>query len=257
MVIQSMHNKVIKNAIALKAKKEREKTSLFTAEGERLVSELNGFIVKHYILSESYSRKADFSKFRNVPVYIAADNIFDKVSDTVNPQGILAVCQQKKYNQESILNVKNPFFLLVENLSDPGNMGTVIRTADAMGADAVFLSKGCVDVYNPKVIRAAMGSVFHIPVITECDFNEFLLILSAKNIPVTAAHLKGNIYPCDVDFTKNAAILIGNEANGLTAWVSEMADNLVKIPMKGKAESLNAAVACSIMLYEVTRQRMG
>jgi TrmH family RNA methyltransferase len=135
-------------------------------------------------------------------------------------------------------------------------MGTIIRTADAMGVDGVFLSKGCVDVYNPKVIRSAMGSLFHIPVIEGCDFNKLMLILSAKSICVTAAHLKGKMYPCDVDFRKSAAILIGNEANGLTDNVSAMADNLVKIPMKGKAESLNAAVACSIMLYEVTRQRM-
>lgn len=256
MIIESIHNKIIKNAIALKNKKEREKNSLFIAEGERLVSELNGFIIKHYILSESYRNKVNISLLKDVPVYITTDNVFEKLSDTVNPQGILAVCEQKKYNKENILNIINPFFLLAENLNDPGNMGTIIRTADAMGIDAIFLSKGCVDIYNPKVIRATMGSAFHIPIITDCDFNELLLILSAKNIPVTATHLKGDKYPSQMDFSKTAAILIGNEANGITDKITQMADNLVKIPMLGKAESLNVAIACSIMLYEVTRQRL-
>lgn len=150
-------------------------------------------------------------------------------------------------------NIETPLYILLENIQDPGNMGTIIRTADAADADGVFLSKGCVDIYNPKAVRSTMGSIFHLPIFTDVDLKE---LVNKINVETVAAHLKGDKTPYDINMKKGIAIMIGNEGNGLSNELSEKADNLVKIPMPGKAESMNAGVAASIMIYEAVRQRM-
>lgn len=123
------------------------------------------------------------------------DALFAAVCDTENPQGILAVCKKLDWDADAVLAKKTPFLLLAEELNDPGNLGTVIRTADACGADAVFLSKGSVDLYNPKVLRATMGSLFHVPVFQNIDLHALSEKMQAKQIPLYAAHLKGDRYP--------------------------------------------------------------
>ena len=139
---------------------------------------------------------------------------------------------------------------------DPGNLGTVIRTADACGADAVFLSKGSVDLYNPKVLRATMGSLFHVPVFQNIDLHALSEKMQAKQIPLYAAHLKGDRYPYALPLQDACAFLIGNEARGLSEDAAALCDAWVKIPMPGQAESLNASVAAGVLLYEVVRQRL-
>lgn len=244
MYIQSDKNKIIKEINSLKARKNRERLRLFVLEGERLVQEA-GDSLRYVVVSEGYKGNIKYD-------YIVSHSLFRKISDTVNPQGVLAVCSIKENKFEN--NVKDPLYILLENIQDPGNMGTIIRTADAAGADGVFLSKGCVDVYNPKVVRSAMGSIFHLPVYTDVDLCR---LLSEINVVSIAAHLKGAKTPYDINMQTGAAIIIGNEGNGISSELAQRADHLVKIPMPGKAESMNAGIAAAIMIYEALRQRLG
>jgi TrmH family RNA methyltransferase len=248
--IESAQNKIIKEINALKMKKERDRTGLFVLEGERLVGEAVG--AEYIAVSEDYD-----GDIPEVPIlYKIRPDVFSKLSETVNSQGIIAVCRQMSYDAEEVLNKKNPLFAVLENVNDPGNMGTILRTADAAGADAVFISKGSVDMYNPKTVRATMGSIFHLPIFKDVDMGELVSKFKEKNITTVAALLSGTSTPYDVDMTKGCAILIGNEANGLTAEMAEKADVPVLIPMPGKAESMNAGVAAGILIYEAVRQRL-
>lgn len=264
MDITSMQNKYIKQINALKTKKERDKTKLFITEGHRLVNEIpQNWDIEYLILDNSYisklnkNEKLNFEKkFSNKKIFTVSTELFEKISDTVTPQGIMAVCKQKTFSEEKLYKKENPFFIMLEKVCDPGNLGTLIRTADSAGADGVFLSKGCVDLYNPKTIRATMGSIFHLPIVINSDFNNLCDTLSNKNISIYAAHLKGTSLPYSLDLKKGCAILIGNEANGLSDEISKKSTTLVKIPMLGNAESMNASIAGSIFIYEVVRQRI-
>ena len=252
IIIESNQNKIIKEVNSLKAKKERDKTGLFILEGKRLVDEIpNSWEIKYLLKAESYSEDINFEN-----VYTVKDSLFEKISETVNPQGILAVCHIKEFNVTNVDYSNSPFFVVLENVTDPGNMGTLIRTADAAGADGIFLSKGCVDIYNPKVIRATMGSIFHLPIYRNLNLMDLMEDFKNNNVKTLAANLKGTSTPYKVDMTTACAVIIGNEANGLSDEISEMASDLVKIPMPGKAESMNAGIAGGILIYEAVRQRI-
>lgn len=252
IIIESNQNKIIKEVNSLKAKKERDKTGLFILEGKRLVDEIpNSWEIKYLLKAESYSEDINFEK-----VYTVKDSLFEKISETVNPQGILAVCHIKEFDVTNVDYSNSPFFVVLENVTDPGNMGTLIRTADAAGADGIFLSKGCVDIYNPKVIRATMGSIFHLPIYRNLNLMDLMEDFKNNNVKTLAAHLKGTSTPYKVDMTTACAVIIGNEANGLSDEISEMGADLVKIPMPGKAESMNAGIAGGILIYEAVRQRI-
>lgn len=161
----------------------------------------------------------------------------------------------KTYKLDDILSVKNPFLVICESINDPGNLGSLIRTADASGASGVLLSNSCVDLYNSKVIRSSMGSIFHIPIITNIQLSDLFTILKINNISTYGAFLNTENTLYSQPLTEPTAILIGNEANGLTPETIDKCDNLFKIPMPGKAESLNASVAFGIIAFEVVRQR--
>ena len=252
IIIESNQNKIIKEVNSLKAKKERDKTGLFILEGKRLVDEIpNSWEIKYLLKAESYSEDINFEN-----VYTVKDSLFEKISETVNPQGILAVCHIKEFDVTNVDYSNSPFFVVLENVTDPGNMGTLIRTADAAGADGIFLSKGCVDIYNPKVIRATMGSIFHLPIYRNLNLMDLMEDFKNNNVKTLAAHLKGTSTPYKVDMTTACAVIIGDEANGLSDEISEMASDLVKIPMPGKAESMNAGIAGGILIYEAVRQRI-
>ena len=252
IIIESNQNKIIKEVNSLKAKKERDKTGLFILEGKRLVDEIpNSWEIKYLLKAESYSEDINFEN-----VYTVKDSLFEKISETVNPQGILAVCHIKEFDVTNVDYSNSPFFVVLENVTDPGNMGTLIRTADAAGADGIFLSKGCVDIYNPKVIRATMGSIFHLPIYRNLNLMDLMEDFKNNNVKTIAAHLKGTSTPYKVDMKTACAVIIGNEANGLSDEISEIASDLVKIPMPGKAESMNAGIAGGILIYEAVRQRI-
>ena len=175
----------------------------------------------------------------------------------------MAVCEKRIFNFSDLLkedllqgSSKKPFLLIGELLSDPGNIGTLIRTAAAACASGVILSEGSGDIYNPKVIRASAGAVLRIPVVEGVNLNEVIPALKGQGIKILAAHLQGAVLPYDLDLKQALAVLIGNEARGLSEKVSDLADVRVKLPMATGVESLNASVAGGILFYEVVRQRL-
>ncbi len=257
ILIESASNKIVKETSKLKNKKERDKKGKFIIEGENLVSEINDdWKVDYFIFSESYFNKENKYQKINNNYYVLKDKVFNTISDTVSPQGVMAICYKKKFQIETFISKQNAFILIGEEITDPGNMGTLIRTAAAAGCNGIVLSEGCVDVYNPKVIRATTGALFKIPFVENINITNIIQHLKEYNIKIIAAHLKGNITPYSVNMSEGVAVLVGNEARGLSDDATLLADTLVKIPMFGDVESLNASVASSILLYEVVRQRI-
>ena len=256
--IESRDNKWVKRLNGLKIKKNRDKEGVFVAEGLRFIREVPAdWVVEVFAVSETFANENDLSIYeQKAEVLCLPDVLFAAVCDTENPQGILAVCKKLDWDETAIFAKKTPFLLLAEELNDPGNLGTVIRTADACGADGVFLSKGSVDLYNPKVLRSTMGSMFHVPVFQNVDLHDISAKLQENNIPLYAAHLKGDTYPYGLNLTDSCAFMIGNEARGLSDNAANLCDRWVKIPMPGQAESLNASIAAGVLMYEVVRQRL-
>lgn len=260
--ILSPQNPVIKEAKLLKQKKAREEKRLFFIEGIRFVEEglKEKITIERIFVSDQLCQAKGGAEILSTisagkyEVYSLPDKLFRELSDTENPQGILAIVRSIHRNLEDILSVGD-FYIVLDSLQDPGNLGTIIRTADAAGVSGIIISKGSVDLYNPKVLRSTMGSVFHVPISFSPDLSHTLRQLKSKGIRTYAAHLKGTADYFEVDMGQGAAIIIGNEANGINDEVAVQADTLVKIPMSGKAESLNASVAASLLMYEVVRQR--
>ena len=178
-------------------------------------------------------------------------------SDTQTPQGVLTVLRKPAYRIEDIVEKENPMIVVLEDLQDPGNAGTIFRTAEGAGVDGVFLTKTCVDITNPKVIRATMGSVYRMPFVYVEDVVSLKEKLQGRGIRFFAAHLQGKNAYHEESYQKGTAFLIGNEGKGLTEQAAEAADCLIRIPMCGQLESLNAAMAAGILMYEAARQRRG
>lgn len=256
-VIESAQNKLIKEIKSLSDRKNRDEKGLFIADGLRFVSEIpQGMKIDKFIFSEGFAAKNNIGPYEKRAVcYVISDRLFSSVSDTKNPQGIMAVCEKISYRPEDIIR-KNGFYVIAEELNDPGNLGTIIRTAHAAGADGVILSKGSVDLYNPKVLRSTMGSIFKIPVVQNADLEHIAGLMKKSGIKIYAAHLRGEKYPYELDLKKGCAFMLGNEARGLSDRAASLCHELVKIPMPGNAESLNASVAAAVLIYEAVRQRI-
>lgn len=257
-IIESNKNNIVKKIISLKTKKQREKDCFFVVEGIRFVLEIPfDWKINFYAISETFLKENDMSLFeKRAKVFVFKNSLFASLSDTQNAQGILAVCNQKSQERLDIFNKKEGFYILLDELSDPGNLGTIIRTADACGALGIFISDNSVDLYNPKVLRATMGSIFHIPIFVNTDLKECIKNLKEKDTLILAAHLKGTKYHYDVNMKNKCAIIIGNEAFGISKEISSLCDIFVKIPIIGLAESLNASVAAGVLMYEAVRQKM-
>lgn len=256
-MITSTSNPQVKRLLQLQKKsKARNEEKVFLVEGLRMFSEVPKERVEKVYISESlYNRKKLVQDLRDFDVEILSDSVFSHVSDTKTPQGILCIVRQKTYDLEKIFKIKNPHFIILDNLQDPGNLGTIVRTAEGAGVDAVFLSKESVDIYNPKTIRSTMGSIYRMPVIYVEDLLKLLKTLKNQGILSYAAHLEGERSYDLENYQTGTAILIGNEGNGLREEVANAADIRVKIPMQGQVESLNAAVAATVFMFEVARQR--
>lgn len=256
-MITSTSNAQVKYLLQLQKKsKARNEEKVFLVEGIRMFVEVPAERVEKVYVSETfYNKKKEEINFSNYKMEILSDTVFQYVSDTKTPQGILCVVKQKEYDVKKLLEAKNPHFMVLDNLQDPGNLGTIVRTAEGAGVDAVFMSKDTVDIYNPKVIRSTMGSIYRMPVVYVEDLIALLEAFKAKGIKSYAAHLEGKNSYDQESYNEGTAILIGNEGNGLREEVSNAADVWVKIPMLGQVESLNAAIAASVMMFEVARQR--
>ena len=256
-MITSTGNTQVKRLLQLQKKsKARNEEKVFLVEGLRMFMEVPIEQVEKVYVSESlYNKKKQELKLERFSHEVLSDSVFQHVSDTKTPQGILCVVRQKEYDVEVLLNIENPHFMVLDNLQDPGNLGTIVRTAEGAGVHAVFLSKESVDIYNPKTIRSTMGSIYRMPVIYIEDLLSLLNIFKQRGIKSYAAHLEGeNTYDKE-NYQSGIAILIGNEGNGLREEISSSADVWVRIPMEGKVESLNAAIAASVLMFEVYRQR--
>lgn len=263
--ITSSQNPLIKETKSLKNRKYREEKKLFFVEGTRLVEEAlkeNAEIVRVLLSEQQLAPKNDHVsrllheiRMRNYETFILPERLFKEISDTESPQGIMAVIRIRYYSLDEIIGNSN-LFVMLDSIQDPGNLGTIIRTADAAGFTGVIVSKGCVDVHNPKVLRSTMGSIFRIPVCFSSSPAESVRHLVSQGIMVCAAHLEGVVNYFELDMRNNIAIIVGNEANGICEEVACSANILVKIPMVGRAESLNASVAASLLMYESVRQRI-
>ena len=256
-MITSKSNPQIKRLLQLQKKsKARTEEGVFVVEGIRMFVEVPEEHVEKVYLSESfYNKKKEELDLKNFPYEILSDVVFEHISDTKTPQGILCIVKQKKYELEELFSIHNPHFIVLDNLQDPGNLGTIVRTAEGAGVDAVFMSKDCVDIYNSKTIRSTMGSIYRMPTLYIEDIPQLLDRFREKEICSYAAHLEGKNSYDQENYKKGTAILIGNEGNGLRDEVSEKADVWVRIPMHGQVESLNAAIAASVLMFEVSRQR--
>ncbi len=246
--ITSRQNKTIKYVRALSGDKAlRQEKKEFVCDGEKLLSEAiaENADISIVLVCEEYAEKLPY--IPGADVYITTRDILDSVTTLKNAQNVIFVCRMKKIEEKKVKTA-----VLLDRLQDTGNVGTIIRTADAFGIDAVF-EDGCADIYNPKTIRSAMGSIFRVPVISE-NFESFIPRLRSEGIKVYASELYGEVKEISECDLKNAAIVIGNEGNGVRREISSICDGSVIIPMCGGAESLNASVAAAVFMYEMSRK---
>lgn len=245
---------LVKSALKLKQKKYREIENKFLAEGIRLVEEaiLEGLVECIFYSSQIYELKGHERVLENsIPKYEVDEKTIKELTNTTTPQSVVAVV--KKPNIE--LKGELSFVVVVDKVQDPGNLGTIIRTCDAAGVDAVYIIKGTVDVYNDKTLRSTMGSIFHLPIVYFDSFKEATEDLYSKGFNIYASTLDGeDLYK--TDFNEKTAIVIGNEANGMSEEDTMLCNKKIKIPMLGRAESLNASIAAAVIIYEAVRQRL-
>jgi len=256
--IQSKDNLLIKDVKKLKEKKHRLQSCKFLIEGFRFVCEglESNFDVPLVFISES--AKDRWNSFdiqsklqKETKSYIVTDQVLRSISSTDTPQGIVAVVNNKSISVEN----KNGFYILVDKVQDPGNMGTIIRTAHAAGALGIIVTKGTVDIYNEKTLRSTMGSIFHIPIIQDDNLSQ-LNFLRSNGFKLIVSSLETNNNFFDVNLKDKSIIAVGNEGNGISKELLDIADVKIKIPMPGGAESLNVSIAASIMMFEVIRQNL-
>lgn len=261
-MITSLSNKSVKEVVQLSAKaRERNKQDLFVVEGIKMFREAPADRIEKVYISNRVEKEIwgqYEARLSGMSYEIVSDEVFAKMSDTKTPQGILCLVRQYHYRIEELLarkNEKQLLFILLEDIQDPGNLGTIIRTGEGAGVDGIIMSSQTADLYNPKTIRSTMGSVYRVPFIYTQDLRETMRILQNQGVSIYAAHLGGGGYYDEYDYRRHTAFLIGNEGNGLKEETAGGADVCLRIPMEGEVESLNAAVASSVLMYEAYRQR--
>ena len=265
-MISSTSNQQMKQVSALlkKAKERREKNA-FVVEGTKMVQEAPSKNLKAVYISESYEKNPEHKMFLkqlketcekvHAIFEVVSDNVFKSVSDTQTPQGILAVVSMPQYKLEDLFNGEKTHLLILESIQDPGNLGTMVRTGEGAGISGILMNKTTVDLFNPKTIRSTMGSIYRVPFYITDDLKGTLNTLKKKEISLYAGHLKGEHFYTEEDYTSACGFLIGNEGNGLSDEIADMANTYIKIPMEGKVESLNAAISATLLMYEANRQR--
>lgn len=262
--VSSEDNKIIKHINSLKLRKHRKMQNQFIIEGLRMIAEckdLNPDLIDFVVFSsnalESLDGKRLFKQIHNIfKVYEVSDKLFKKISDTENPQGILAVVKMPQYNILELLNKENAIYVILDRIQDPGNMGTIIRTAVSVNAKAVILTKGSVDPYNSKTVRSTMGAILNIPIVEMENNAEWITGFREKNIRLIGSSLESEKSYVDADYSGNIGIIIGNEAKGMDRDLLGIVDENVYIPILGKIDSLNAAVAAGILLYKAIEGKL-
>lgn len=259
-VITSKDNEAIKNIKKLKEKKYRDQSNQFIVEGIKLVQEaiqekikINKIIICEDCANDGTIEKNLMYEIAKYDCIYVTQNVFSTISDVTNPQGILAVIEKKSTNEENIKYNKD-LIVVLDGIQDPGNLGTILRTVDSVNLSQIIISNKTADPYNPKVVRSTMGAIYRVNIIQSNDIIKTLKNMKKNKFKVVVTSLDTNDSIYNIDYNKKV-IVIGNEANGVSKEILELADNKVKIPMLGKTESLNAAVATGIVLYEYVRQK--
>ena len=246
MELTGLQNPMVKAAAELKQKKYRQQQGLFLAEGLRTVEEAVRYgavqSIFYTAIEDDRTRAVlEQAAAKQIKLVCVSDKVLKKIADTETPPGIIAVCEMR---------------LVLDRVTDPGNIGTMLRTADAAGVGGLLLLQGCADIYAPKTVRASMGSLFHLPVLS--GLNEELLVQAARKagyeLLVTCLDGADNLYKADLQ--GRLAFVMGNEANGVSDALLAAADKRVFIPMQGRAESLNVAMAAGIVMFEALRQKL-
>lgn len=264
--ISSMNNPKVKQWSSLLKKKGRDETGLFLLEGLTSILEAlhHGAAVETVIIldeDESFITETSstiHAALENLPFkkphFVAVPmQVLNKVTETHSPQGVVAVIKQPDHTVQDVQLHQKGMYVLLDGIQDPGNLGTIIRTADAAGAKAVIIGEGTVDLYNPKVVRSTMGSLFHLPIIKE-KLEVIIPTLKENGMAVVGTRLSDSVAHFHYQYPEMVGVLVGNEAKGVSESVADYIDHWVKIPMVGAAESLNVAIATAVILYEALRQ---
>lgn len=270
MLITSPDNRRVRQAVSLGARKQRDALGLYLVEGPNPVREaLEQDVVLQtlFFLEEdavSQSRADELAPLRRLAadrkqppeIFALSRALFQKITQTQTPQGVLAVAEKTVYSEETFFAPRGGNILVLDRIQDPGNLGTLLRTAEAAGFSGAMLLKGCGDVYGPKAVRAAAGTLFRLPLLFPETPQEALDLLRKHGKKIYAAAAGGHVPYYDCPLTEDAAIVIGNEGNGVSLELQQAADCMLSIPMAGRSESLNAALAGGIIMYEAYRQQL-
>ena len=259
-VISSKDNELVKHIKKLKEKKYRDESNEYIVEGVKLIEEAvkENAKIKKIVVCEDTTRTYEIPT--NVMLEIAkyeciyvTEKIFAAITQVTNPQGIMAIIEKNDKNKE--IDFTQDIIVALDDVQDPGNLGTILRTVDSIGLNQIIVSKGTADAFNAKVVRSTMGAIFRINIIEVDDLKQSIKEMKKHHfkLMVTSLQTENSIY--DIDFNKKI-IVIGNESNGVSQEIQDMADEKAKIPMLGKTESLNASVAAGIVMYEYVRQKL-
>jgi len=251
-IITSMSNRTVKEIRALSDKKGRSKANAFLVEGAKFVAEISSdWEVSQIVTAASRGPSPDFG---DCPRTTVSDDVFATLSDVQAPQGILAVVKQRDFTINDLFTTENPAIFLLEEINDPGNIGTILRTCHGLGINGIVLSPNCADIYSPKVVRASAGSIFHIPHVRMC-IKQAISEIKARGVRVYATLPKADFPIQQLDLRRPSAFLLGNEHDGLKPETTAAADAGVTVPAVN--ESLNVSICAAILAYEVSRQRIG
>ena len=259
-VISSKDNELIKRIKKLKDKKYRDENNEYIIEGVKLIEEAvqEKAKIKKVIICDDTTRTYEIPT--NVMLEIAkyecvyvTDKIFSSITQVINPQGVMAIIEKNTENQE--IDYSEDIIVALDNVQDPGNLGTILRTVDSIGLKQIIVTKDTVDAFNSKVVRSTMGAIFRVKIIETSDLVQSIKEMRKHHfkLMVTSLQTENSIY--DIEFNKKI-IVIGNESNGVSKEIQDMADEKAKIPMLGKTESLNASVAAGVVMYEYVRQKI-
>lgn len=258
-VITSKDNEQIKQIRKLKDKKYRDEMGLYVVEGIKTVNEaiaeeadIQTIVICDDSNEQDELKQKMLYEVAKYNIIYVSQKVFEFISEVMHPQGILAVIKKKK---ESSINYKADLIVFLDNIQDPGNLGTIIRTVDSIGLTQIILSKGTVDSYSPKVVRSTMSGIFRVEAVEVEDKIQAIKEMKKHGFKVVATSLETSKSIYDISYNKTV-VVIGNEANGVSKEVLDLADEKIKIPMLGKTESLNASVATGIVLYEAVRQKL-
>jgi len=257
--ITSPTNPLIKTIRGLHRRAHREKTGLFVLEGSKLVNEASrhGTKLKEIVVSQSFLKAGlgDVHAAEVQSMFVVDDEQFSELTTMDSPEGILAVVEMPRPAKEQLFRGRAALVVIADGIQDPGNLGTILRTALAAGAQGAILAKGCVDAFNPKVVRSAAGALFMLPMLSDISVADAIALCKQRNVSVVACDARGTKPYWQADFTRPTALVFGNEGQGSAQAVLSAADETVTIPMIEGSESLNVAVSAGIILYCAVQQR--